>query len=335
MAVPNTGALGLYKDIQTEIGGAQADTSLHDMSIEAGFSTPDAMSEFYGYVAAEPPSVTSSPATSVTDVSMTANGSLTNPSGVTTNYGFYFGTSTNRTSNPFYSVGNSSSTSFSFSRGFGGLSATTTYYYWAHASNDGGSSSGARITQTTLAAITYTDVSSPGIFVGGIGEYGTHANQNQDSQFRFQYQHPYYGYSNIIGYNSTWYGNGFCCGNYTNAVNINNMFWKRRTTSDTTSHRKYSAAIIGTNRSAQPTQTWMVTTGGPYMSFSNQSVNGSICQSVNDARAQASVGGTMDSSTIYGNGCKLIFGDYHGYADFRATAPGSSDIRLKTNINYL
>lgn len=49
MAVPSSGELELYGDIGTELGVAQSNVTLHGMSQTAGFTPPDAMSEFYGY----------------------------------------------------------------------------------------------------------------------------------------------------------------------------------------------------------------------------------------------------------------------------------------------
>ncbi len=49
MAVPSSGQLREYADIGTELGVAQSNVSLRGMSQIAGFSAPDAMSEFYGY----------------------------------------------------------------------------------------------------------------------------------------------------------------------------------------------------------------------------------------------------------------------------------------------
>ena len=49
MAVPSSGQLREYADIGVELGVAQTNVSLRGMSQTAGFSTPDAMSEFYGY----------------------------------------------------------------------------------------------------------------------------------------------------------------------------------------------------------------------------------------------------------------------------------------------
>ena len=49
MAVPSSGQLREYADIGVELGVAQTNVSLRGMSQTAGFSAPDAMSEFYGY----------------------------------------------------------------------------------------------------------------------------------------------------------------------------------------------------------------------------------------------------------------------------------------------
>ena len=57
MAVPSSGQLRLYADIGTELGVAQSNVSLGTMSNTAGFTDPDAMSEFYGYASFTPYSV--------------------------------------------------------------------------------------------------------------------------------------------------------------------------------------------------------------------------------------------------------------------------------------
>jgi hypothetical protein len=46
MALPSSGPLSI-NDIRTELG--TSDGSLHNLSVTAGFSTPDAISDFYGY----------------------------------------------------------------------------------------------------------------------------------------------------------------------------------------------------------------------------------------------------------------------------------------------
>lgn len=48
MPLPSSGTLSL-NDIRVELGLAQSNVSLRSMSNTAGFSTPDAVSEFYGY----------------------------------------------------------------------------------------------------------------------------------------------------------------------------------------------------------------------------------------------------------------------------------------------
>ena len=46
--LPSSGPLSI-NDIRVELGQAQANSSLRSLSSLAGFSTPDAISEFYGY----------------------------------------------------------------------------------------------------------------------------------------------------------------------------------------------------------------------------------------------------------------------------------------------
>jgi hypothetical protein len=48
MALPSSGQLSI-NDIRVELGQSQANSSLRSLSSIAGFSTPDAISEFYGY----------------------------------------------------------------------------------------------------------------------------------------------------------------------------------------------------------------------------------------------------------------------------------------------
>ena len=75
MAVPSSGQLKLWNDIwNNEIGGTQGNNSLHSASVYAGFTTPDAMGDFYGWSDVEVPSVSTSAMSSVTDNSMQANG---------------------------------------------------------------------------------------------------------------------------------------------------------------------------------------------------------------------------------------------------------------------
>ena len=96
MAVPSSGQLRLNGDINLEINwtGTGTNVSLNGLSSEAGFAAPNGMTEFYGYVDALAPSVSTSAATSVTATSMRANGNVSSDGGATiTSRGFYFGTS--------------------------------------------------------------------------------------------------------------------------------------------------------------------------------------------------------------------------------------------------
>lgn len=51
MALQSSGAISI-NDIRTELGQAQANSSLRSLSALANFSSPDAMSEFYGFSSA-------------------------------------------------------------------------------------------------------------------------------------------------------------------------------------------------------------------------------------------------------------------------------------------
>lgn len=147
MALPSSGQLRLYADIGVELGVGQSNVSLGSMSDSAGFSEPDTMSDFYGYVDAIAPSVTTNSATGVSYNYMTARGNVTSDGGgAITQRGFYFGTSSNYSSNAKYSV---SGTTGSFSRQFTSLSANTTYYMTAYAINSVGESVGSTVSRAT------------------------------------------------------------------------------------------------------------------------------------------------------------------------------------------
>ena len=81
MAVPSSGELRLYADIGVELGVPQSDVSLGAMSDSAGFTAPDSMSEFYGYVDALPPSVTTNAISNVGETTLRANGNVTSDGG--------------------------------------------------------------------------------------------------------------------------------------------------------------------------------------------------------------------------------------------------------------
>lgn len=145
MPVPSTGPLELRGDINLEINGNTTDTNvgLHQLSLDAGFSTPDAMSDFYGYSSVVAPSVVTKPVSSVGVTNQTLNGCITDNGGVAVTRGHYFGTSTNRTSNTKYAIGGTQN-SGNFAQYRSGLSSGTTYYNWAFACNSAGEAVGNR-----------------------------------------------------------------------------------------------------------------------------------------------------------------------------------------------
>lgn len=210
MAVPSSGELRLRADINLEVNGNATDTnvSLGALSNEVGFTEPDTMSEFYGYVSYVQPTISGTPSSSsVGETSMTITSpTFSNPSGGTIQRGFYFGTSTTMTNNTFYSVGNTSATSGTFSRSFTGLSGSTTYRAWA-VLND--TVSPARFTQAvssrkdqaTLATLVYTTYQ--GSSTSDVNyEYECINQSESQGQYRFQYNHTYYGWTNA--HSVTW-----------------------------------------------------------------------------------------------------------------------------------
>lgn len=151
MAVPGSGPLKLWDNIwNQEIGGTKGNNSLHSGSIYAGFSTPDAMSDFYGWSDIEIPSVSTSNFSSVVETSMTANGNVSDTGNENPTRGFYFGTNAAAAgNNTKYSVGVGGAGAFS--RSMTDLTHTTTYYGWAFACNSAGEAQGSMITQTTAS----------------------------------------------------------------------------------------------------------------------------------------------------------------------------------------
>lgn len=168
MAVPSSGELELTGDIHNEVNGSPTGTnvSLRALSAAIGGTSPDAMSEFYGYASATAPVVSTSSSSGITNVAMNARGNVSSDGGATiTERGVYFGTSTNRASNPKYST---TGTTGSFSIPRSGLSENTTYYVWAYATNSVGTTYGSMVTSTTYPNLTYTWNTPPGNYVYGM-----------------------------------------------------------------------------------------------------------------------------------------------------------------------
>lgn len=205
MAVPNSGELKLWKSIwNDEIGGSKGENSLHSASVYAGFSTPDALSDFYGWSDVEPASAGTCAASSVQFNSMTANGRVISDGGGNVSArGFRFGTNNNATSNPAYAVGSGTG---NFNRSFTSLSSSTTYRMWAYATNEAGTALGGQVSQATQAPVNYSG--TPFTYSGN-GAQNTYGYQfgNCSGNYQMGFYHAFYGFtttancSNIAGAN--------------------------------------------------------------------------------------------------------------------------------------
>lgn len=155
MAVPSSGQLRLRGDIALEVYGNATGTniSLGTMSDVAGFASPDAMTDFYGWTNAVAPSVTTNNISNVLETSVTTNGNVTSDGGgVITERGFYVGTNgASPTNNTKYTV---SGTTGYYSRSITGINNNTTYYCWAFATNVAGTTYGSRVQATTVQTFT-------------------------------------------------------------------------------------------------------------------------------------------------------------------------------------
>ena len=196
MAVPSSGQLQLRGDIALEVYGDATgnNISLGAMSDLAGFAEPDSMSDFYGYVAAAPPTVVTNASTSITGTTMTLNGNVTFDGDATvTERGFRFGTNgTDPTNNTKYTV---SGTTGAYSLARTGLSTSTTYYVWAFATNSEGTSYGSRVTANTAApfspsyfAFNESNTTAGGYYLSSGNDYRvTHFYLNPDTSSYVQY----------------------------------------------------------------------------------------------------------------------------------------------------
>lgn len=138
MAVPSSGELKLWDDLwNSELDGSKGNNSLHSASVYAGFSTPDALGDFYGWSDVEVPSVVSLTATSVNYNTAILRGQVTATGNENVTSGFYFGTANSSTSNPKLSLGGTRGTGI-YCCSKTSLSAQTSYKSWAFACNSAG-----------------------------------------------------------------------------------------------------------------------------------------------------------------------------------------------------
>tara|TARA_R110000822_G_scaffold145919_1_gene284838 strand:- start:443 stop:1336 length:894 start_codon:yes stop_codon:yes gene_type:complete len=169
MAVPSSGQLRLRGDIALEINGNATglNVSLRSLSALAGKSSPDSMSEFYGYSSVALGTPTTYNSEAVGEYSFRAAGTIQNAGGGTVlDKGFYIGANS---SSPIYNTKHSVGSGLGVYYFNKSASPNTTYYVWAYMTNEAGTSYGSRITTTTIASF------SPVLF--------NHVNQNSASFF--------------------------------------------------------------------------------------------------------------------------------------------------------
>tara|TARA_E500000178_G_scaffold249263_1_gene245845 strand:+ start:1510 stop:2472 length:963 start_codon:yes stop_codon:yes gene_type:complete len=187
MPVPSSGELKLWDMLwNQELAGSKGDNSLHSASVYAGFSTPDALSDFYGYSDVEAPSVTTQALSSIGNTSMQGNGTVTDTGNENPSRGFYFGTSTNRTSNTKYTIGTGGAGAFQ--RTFTGLSQLTTFYCWAFAENSAGEANGSMV-QASTTEQSYTATFSQ--MTEGYASSQANINRDDFDNSQFGYNHSW------------------------------------------------------------------------------------------------------------------------------------------------
>jgi hypothetical protein len=287
MPVPSSGQLRLRADIALEVDGSATgdNVSLGTLADTAGFTTPpDTMAEFYGYTSCTAPSITTNSLDNVSYTSMRANGNVTADNGCTvTERGFYFGTSTNRTSNTKYTSGSGTG---SYNRTFSGLTSSgTTYYAWAYAINSAGETSGSRVQASTLTPATYTvqytytgrhQWESPQEQSWAHAQMS--ANANWSSYAKAQYHHSSYGWSSYASHTNSWYQSTRPTSGYN--PTMNDVRYKRTDTGELTEHRTQHQASL-TAGSVPGYWSFSVVEGGQYQIPSGCTSGASVSNSYN------------------------------------------------------
>jgi len=325
MALQSSGAISIT-DIRTELGSSSY--SLRTLSAAAGFSTPDAMSEFYGYTSQTTPSVTTNAASSVTVTSVILNGNVTSDGGTTvTARGFYFGTNSNVTSNPTYGSGSGTGT-FSLTRT--GLVGSTTYYFAAYATNAAGTAVGSTLSFTTQAAVAMVDRCAGTLTVWGYSDAPTNLSSfnvafgygHLKQRTYLQHDHPNYGWTNQFFKESS-YGYGSDTGvaasrTYGNStVTFNSVVWKSTSsTSSLVENRLYMWSEIQINAYAAGYNV-TIPSGRRHFIDLNNRMDYWNCSNI------SSVGivntGSQENSTL-GNWASGQYGLMDGYSDRNASS---------------
>ena len=240
MAIATTGPLALKLTIRAEeliknSSLTPTDVSTREISESAGFSEPDAFSEFYGYSSAILPTMASIRVSGGPNDSYIAFAATPATTGFValTSRGFYFGTDYRGPQyNTRYQVDTSNSLG-EFSKGFGGLAGATTYYCWGYVQNQIGEAYTARSQGTTQRVIPISNTNQgnfygdaqgpmymPSYHGGSAGktapglkseiqgqrscdEWGTYSFLQQFYARQF-YLHPYYGWVSNAGNDLQW-----------------------------------------------------------------------------------------------------------------------------------
>jgi len=347
MAVPLSGELKLWNTLwNSELGGTKGENSLHSASVYAGFSTPDALSDFYGWSDVEAPTVTTENVSNVQVNSQRINGNVTSTGNEAVNRGFWHGTSTNRTSNTKYTLGGTQNSTGGFNCTRTGLSQGTTYYNWAFACNSVGEAVGGRKNANTGYPPYTPNYQQAGRICGqtSVNHYPTSTQQFQNPSHSGKgcvgWYNPYSGGANNLK-------NCTISGTFYTAYDANNTF-------------QWASGIC--NFHCFHATATMYYNGGPFGSFPPQFLtSGTSCANNQTGINRTSYQGSTNCSFVTpnhfthdpislhcgGTDSRFQFGGVTAHdtsaQNTGATGNGfvkwnfntSSDIRLKTNINYL
>ena len=343
MAVPASGELKLWDDLwNQELAGTKGENSLHSASVYAGFSTPDALSDFYGWSDVEVPTITTQTETSVGSSTFTANGCITNTGNGNVTRGFYMGTNSSNpgTGNPKYALPGTTTSTGAFSCNFTGLGCLTNFYYWAFGCNEAGETISCRQDVTTTAppfTPTYRANALCSCYEGMNSGGGQPAGSANTHWLKHSYVNPYTStrvdFINLSLQNDITACQAQCCLGCTEGdpkcivTNTKNAFCGRARTNLSGPHY-FCFDNYGTT----------------YKACNSNSTNFSDCSA--EITGGPSTGGIIQtfphlwintrSFSVSGQpyNCRINTSDIQHRVCFCA-GNNISDIRLKTNINYL
>ena len=348
MAVPLSGELKLWNTLwNSELGGTKGENSLHSASVYAGFSTPDALSDFYGWSDVEAPTVTTENVSNVQVNSQRINGNVTSTGNEAVNRGFWHGTSTNRTSNTKYTLGGTQNSTGGFNCTRTGLSQGTTYYNWAFACNSVGEAVGGRKNANTGYPPYTPNYQQAGRICGqtSVNHYPTSTQQFQNPSHSGKgcvgWYNPYSGGANNLK-------NCTISGTFYTAYDANNTF-------------QWASGIC--NFHCFHATATMYYNGGPFGSFPPQFLTSGQHVSRTQSTQVSRTGYTCTRSCSYSTPNHFTHdpvqaggGTYNSSVNFTLGTAGynipesmgstgnmgatwthntASDIRLKSNISYL